>query len=216
MSLPKYINIHTHRIYPEQGDSLSITNKYEDFEKLNSGQLYSLGIHPWYIHDAEQQLAELSTEALKEQVNAIGECGLDKLQGADFALQQLVFRAQIAIANHLQKPLVIHCVRAYEETLSILQTAKVPVIFHGFNKNIHIAERILKRGYYLSFGCALLSSQSLASVFAAVSLEQIFLETDDADVAIKDIYKQAAALKNMNEADLVSELYNNYITIFRQ
>ena len=146
---------------------------------------------------------------------AIGECGLDKIKDTDFELQQRVFHEQILIANHVQKPLIVHCVKAFSETLELLRQAKVPVIFHGFNRKWEIAASILKMGYYLSFGKHLLINNSNAAmVLPLIASDRFFLETDNSGENITHIYKAAAAIRKTSEDALILQLQNNFKKVF--
>lgn len=148
-------------------------------------------------------------------VLAIGECGLDKVCTTSFSLQQQVFSAQVQSANEIGKPMIIHCVRAWEEVLHLLQQQRnrVPVIFHGFNKNRAIAQRIINRGYYVSFGKSL-EKLAIREVLAALPPDKIFLETDAAAVSIKSIYKWAADAFSIEINSLLLQIQKNAATVF--
>jgi TatD DNase family protein len=211
-----YIDIHTHQ---PRTSGLSVMNRYEGFELAVDGITCSMGVHPWYIQaDAHSiQLASLRQYAALPNVVAIGECGLDKATDKDWQLQGRVFAAQIALANELNKPLVVHCVRAYEEVLQMLKDTEVavPVIFHGFNKNVQLAERLVHAGYYLSFGAALLNEGSnAAKALTHIPLERIFLETDDSAVPIEQIYETAAGWLKTGQDALILQLQNNFHRVF--
>lgn len=210
-----YINIHNHK--PSFPGVWDIQNYFSNFENIIKPGNYSIGLHPWYINTVNwrEALKTLEKYSKSEQVLAIGECGLDKACDTDFTLQQQVFTAQVYWANEIKKPLIIHCVRAYEEVLYILKhnNNKVPVIFHGFNKNGMVAAKILLNGHWLSFGKALFQKKN-ASVFAGMPLEKIFLETDDSDLRIEEIYKQAAAIKNISTEELCLQIKKNIQTVF--
>ena len=208
-----YINIHTHK---QNSKTASIVNCLSHFSQLPASGFYSAGIHPWCINtETEKQFMELTLISNQANVVAIGECGLDKLCKTDFTLQEHYFIKQIQLANTLHKPLIIHCVRAYNEMMQILEQQKVqvPVIFHGFNKNKALAKELITKGYYLSFGKHL-QSTSVAETFKTLPLEQLFLETDDSDMEIEEIYKVAAALKNMDVAILCEQLTKNTLQVF--
>lgn len=208
-----YIDIHTHQQNPKTG---SIVNCLSNFNKLPASGFYSAGIHPWYINaETEKHFIELVSIGKQANVIAIGECGLDKLCTTDFVLQQQYFIKQIQLANTLQKPLVIHCVKAYNEVMRILKQQKiqVPVIFHGFNKNNTLANELIAKGYYLSFGRDLLKA-STADTFKKLPLEQVFLETDDSEMKIEEIYRVAADLKNIDIASLCEQLKKNAQLVF--
>lgn len=210
-----FINIHSHN---KRGiNEWCITNLYRDFEETKKQGHYSIGLHPWYIDEENWQrdIKALETYSNLETVLAIGECGLDKICKTDLSLQEEVFVRQIKLSNEINKPLIIHCVRAHEEILQLLkkQLNKVPVIFHGFNKHIILAEKILAAGHWLSFGTSLLH-KDMQSAFATIPPDKIFLETDDALISIENIYKTAAEIKKISIEELSSQLNKNLFNVF--
>ena len=180
---------------------------------------YSYGIHPWYIEKEtyEDQLRELKIMVHEKRCLAIGECGLDKLSKVDFELQEEVFIEQIKIANHIQKPLIVHCVKAFNELINCLNLNDnaVPVIVHGFNNNENIARILVNQGVYFSFGKALLGYESnAAKAIKNVGRKNFFLETDDADISIKYIYKKASELLGIDEEIIKQQLQGNFEKVF--
>ena len=191
-------------------------NVLKDFELLHSDGWYSAGIHPWYINkDIEEQLASLEKCTALKNVLAVGECGLDKVCETDFFLQQKIFSKEIQLANKIQKPIIIHCVKAFDETLHQLknENVNVPVIFHGFNKSKELANRIIDDGHYLSFGKHLLH-ENLHQIFSDISLQHVFFETDDTDIEISEVYKMAAEIKNISLETLIKKIAENFNEIF--
>lgn len=218
MQLPLYIDIHKHTAAePEQAETLRVYNRHDLFSDLPNENLYSIGLHPWYIKESEvnNQLALLRQAAENTNVIAIGECGLDAIKGAPFNLQQEVFEKEIAIANEIEKPLLIHCVRAFPQALALLKKAAVPVIFHGFNKKAVIANEIIAQGYYLSFGADLLKEISAAfNTFSAVPIDRFFLETDDKPIDIEQIYKAASFIRKTGEDVIILQVQENFKKVF--
>lgn len=210
-----YINIHSH-FPPVTGEwvlqNLDIPEPPEPLPGL-----YSMGIHPWYIHPDhwEKQLLSLRAYSTHPRVLAIGDCGLDKLSATGFSLQEQVFQAQVEWAISIGKPLVIHCVRAWEEVLKTLGEAAitVPVIFHGFAKNGPLARRLIERGYYISLGKALQHPEK-ELLLQVIPPEQLFLETDDAAISIGEIYTIAARALSIEHNSLVLQMQKNAATIF--
>lgn len=181
---------------------------------------YSYGIHPWYIEKDtyEDQLRELKIMVHEKRCLAIGECGLDKLSKVDFELQEEVFVEQIKIANYIQKPLIVHCVKAFNELINCLNLNDntVPVIVHGFNNNENIARILVNEGLYFSFGKALLGYESnAAKAIKNVGRKNFFLETDDADISIKYIYKKASELLGIDEEIIKQQLQGNFEKVFK-
>ena len=210
-----YIDIHTHK---KKSKKASIVNCLSHFSQLpESSGFYSVGIHPWYItEETEKQFLELCNLGEHTHVLAIGECGLDKVCETNFVWQKQYFIKQIQVAQNLHKPLIIHCVKAYQEVMLILEEQKVqvPVIFHGFNKkNQALAQTLISKGYYLSFGKPLLNS-AVGNTFKSIPIEKIFLETDDSDVDIEALYQVAANLKAMDLATLAEQLTQNAALVF--
>ena len=174
-------------------------------------------MHPWYLSDAID-IDKLQKAAIQPNILAIGECGLDKVCATDWNLQIRAFAQQIELANKIGKPIIIHCVRAWEEVMATLKQHKVsvPVIFHGFNKS-NIASRLIDNGYYLSFGKALLSNGSpAAEVISSIPANRYFLETDDSDISIADIYAAAATLRQTQPDDVILQLRHNFKTVFNR
>jgi TatD DNase family protein len=223
---PMLVNLHTHHLKTEI-DVRSIENIIVDIEfvdnienyGLDPSKYYSAGIHPWYIQENryEEQLYILDKLANNPQIKAIGEVGLDKVRGANFELQEKVFLSTIRTAERVGKPIIIHCVKSFSELLSIqkLVKPKVPLIIHGFNKNIELALDLISKGFYLSFGVDLLKNHALEEVLKNNPLEQLFLETDDKDVQISAVYTKAAEILKMDIAELEEVIFENYIVVFK-
>jgi len=210
-----FINIHSHHKAAE--NQFVIQNLSNNFEKKQEPGYYSAGLHPWYIDDGkwQQQFDVLKKISLQDNIIAIGECGLDRICRTDYTLQKEAFLAQLFLANEIKKPLIIHSVRAHEEILQLLKTKNntVPVIFHGFNKNIILAKKILDAGHWISFGKALISSK-LHEVFLEIPGDRYFLETDDAAFSIEQVYDSATAIKKISLEALDLQLRKNVQQVF--
>jgi TatD DNase family protein len=211
-----YINIHSHGT-PEM-DEKAILNLHNNFSRVVQAGYYSIGLHPWYIdtNTRNNQLASLKEWCLHPQVLAIGECGLDKVCTTNLLLQQEVFIEQMQVAHEIRKPLIIHCVQAYEELLYLLDKyrVKVPVVFHGFSKqSLPLAQKIIAKGHYLSFGKAL-RQEKMRVLLRALPQEKIFLETDDAVLPIKRVYEWAAAAFTISAESLSLQLQKNAALVF--
>ena len=177
-----------------------------------------MGIHPWYIDasNVQDELSKMKIASDQKNVLAIGECGLDRICETPFKLQESIFLAQILWANEIAKPIIVHCVRAFREAMVVFKMSNniMPVVFHGFNNNIGIANELLASGFYLSFGKALFNP-AMESVFSKIPSDKIFLETDDADFSIEDMYKKAAQIKNTSIEQLSLQIMQNSKTVFK-
>lgn len=210
-------NIHTHSGNQNTG-SFCIKNVHENFSLDLSGKSVSMGLHPWYIQTDtfEQQFLELKNNITQPGVLAIGECGLDKISHTDWDLQLMAFQRQVSLAEEMGKPLIIHCVKAFQEVLAHLRQVKVPVIFHGINNKFSRIQPVINAGYFLSFGKSLLCQDELMlETFRKTPLEQVFLETDDLQSDISEIYKLAAQIRQISEREIVLQLEKNFSNVFR-
>lgn len=179
-------------------------------EEKIPGHYFSVGIHPQNIHEQwENDLENLKIISQNPKCLAIGECGLDALVNIDENLQKKVFEAQILWANQIQKPIIIHCVKRFQELIPFQKIAKVPMIIHGFNKKKAIADEMLKHGFYLSFGKSVLHNLSLQTSLKEIPLEKIFLETDDADFDIAELHQKVAEIKEISVEEVQKVITKN-------
>lgn len=158
-------------------------------EPVPSEGVYSVGVHPWDASTAtEAHLQAVRSAAADSHVVAIGECGLDRLRGGDMARQMELFERQALIAEEVEKPLIVHCVRCYDELLRIHGKLRpnVPWILHGFRGKPEIARRLTDAGIYLSIG-EKFNSQSLT----AVPAEKLLVESDESALPIAEIASRA-------------------------
>ena len=185
------IDIHTHR----PTSAVTIT---------------AVGLHPW-----QAMAGVLPIEDQIRTTDAVGEIGLDKACGVDFEQQTAVFKAQLRLAEQYQKPVVLHCVRAFEEVMNALEkfTLKA-VIFHGFIGSSEQAERAVKKGYYLSFGARTERSKKAIEALRATPLDRLFVESDEAETPIEEIYALVARLRGVEVEALAAATRQNHARIF--
>ena len=214
--MTKYINLHTHK-FSNLLDVIEVVNQYP-WEFDASIPNYSIGIHPWYI---DENRLESDLEIIKEKLQlseclALGECGLDKRIEIPLELQISIFKKQLEIVKQTNKPIVLHCVAAYDEVITIKKEMKIenPMIIHGFSKNEQVAKSLLNNGFYLSFGKYLLRNPDLEKVFTFAPENQILLETDTIEESIYQVYKKAAFIKGISIEEVKAIIFNNFSRIF--
>lgn len=172
--------------------------------------IHTVGVHPW--HATECSLPTI--EAL-EAADAVGEIGLDKACGVDFEMQQALFAKQLELAERFEKPVVLHCVRAFEEVMTLLERHTLrAVLFHGFIGSREQAEKAVKKGYYLSFGARTEGSNKTIEALRETPLERLFVETDEADTTIEAMYLTIARLRGTEVEKLEEATAENYKRIF--
>lgn len=143
----------------------------------------ALGFHPQDVKaDWKEQWAviEHAIRAHKNEIVAIGEIGLDYYWDTTFkAEQHEVFRLQLALAQELNLPVMIHSREATEDTLNVLKTAHVHGVIHCFNGSREVAQQYLQMGFYLGIGGVLtFKNCKLSETLEVVPLDRIVLETD--------------------------------------
>jgi TatD DNase family protein len=223
MNLPQpgdYINIHTHDALPEEGIFIVenlMAHENHNPEKVTV-QAFTAGIHPWHLteNNREQLLEYIRKTTGKPNLIAFGEAGFDKLRGPSIELQRSTFAEQVRIADENLKPLVIHCVRAWDELLASHRNLKPqkPWLVHGFRGKKELASQLINRGMYLSFWFDFVMRPESAELIRYLPGDRIFFETDGADVSIKEIYKKVADDLKISENELKLILFSNYNELF--
>ena len=166
---------------------------------------FSIGVHPWYLtNDNKIAYVRYVTENIQNPgCRAVGECGLDKLCDTDFSLQKEAFEEMIKLSEQYNKPLIIHCVKAYNEIIQLHKISKPtqPWIIHGFRGKPQLALSLTQQGIYLSFG-ENYNEQSLA----VTPNEYIFIETDESNIFIGELYKKAARIKHLSTEQFIDTI----------
>ena len=208
-----FVDIHTHG--PLKG-SIGLRSYRLGIERpAEESGAYSLGIHPWDVCEVENE-RQLLVNLHTMECSAIGEIGLDKVCGADFARQIEMFEQQLIIASNRNLPIVIHCVKAQQEILNLLARCSTPaVIFHGFIGSPQQAEQLWQNGYYLSFGFGALKSPKTQEALRRCPAEYLFLESDTIEESIIVLYDKVAALRGVGVEEVRESIYNNYHRIFK-
>lgn len=197
-----FVDIHTHN-YTES-DAIAIRNlTFSEAENLFSSAeegLFSVGIHPWFAHEySQEQIVRMENWITNQHFFAVGECGLDKNSNASLALQLKVFEMQIILSEKYGKPLIIHCVGCFNELLDVKKRLN-PLqlwIIHGFRGKLQLAQQLLHAGCALSYG-AHFNPESVR----VTPLGKLFVETDESNLTIENIYQQIAVAKGCDVEEL--------------
>ena len=212
-----YINLHSHSVETEKNE----IQIHQLFPSQNAPEnLFSIGIHPWSIklEKMKDELMVVESLMLNKNCVAVGECGLDKKCETNFELQKLIFEKQIEIAKKYHKPLILHCVKAFSETLQILKKSNwnLPVLFHGFSGNQEIIKRYKNLDCYYSFGKSLFTINSKAiENLKYLKRSQIFFENDNSEIKISKVYSKAAEILQTKEEDLIEQINFNFEKVFK-
>ena len=206
------LDIHTHHKEGIPGEN--ILNVEPGLFEPAEGCYYSIGIHPWKVLETEpEDWKRLEDAAGHPSVLAIGEAGLDKLASADILLQKEVLIRQILLSESVGKPLVIHCVKAFNELIELKKRYRpqMPWVVHGFRNNLNIACRLMQEDIYFSLG-----EKYQPDVLQNVPLERLLAETDESPLDIRTVIGQMAEAKDVAVSFLCDRISENTRKIFFQ
>jgi TatD DNase family protein len=224
MTLPAntdYIDIHTHGAESRPG-FFSVENLMAHEETSPDpahGIAYSCGIHPWFLNEGnhEMLICKVRNTITRPAVIAVGEAGFDRIKGPPIELQRRVFEQQVLLAEEHLKPVIIHCVRSWDELLQAHKRIKpkMPWLVHGFRGNRELARQLLSKGLYISFWFDYIIRPESASLIRSLPTGRIFLETDGSGISIVDIYNKVSADLGIQVDCLKSIVFSNFNEFFK-
>jgi TatD DNase family protein len=228
----QYIDIHTHSSVQQDGVVAIVDttrpNEDERFDDthndmIESDRYVSVGIHPWDLYpsdnarvgyDIEAYWQRLTVRATHGSVVALGETGLDKitskrLQNLSLEIQTAWLYRHYCLSEELRKPMIIHCVRAYQEICMVRKkwNPQQVWILHGFIGTAVLAEQVIRAGCVLSFGMRSLLHNATACTLAMLPSGTFFFETDtDEKFRIADVYGRASQCRNSTLSELQRDI----------
>lgn len=214
----QYLDFHTHSMrHPNGGDIEEIVSLHLGKEKKH--RYFTVGLHPWWTEEpvSPEQRIQLEILLADPFCLAMGEMGLDNLKGPVITRQMEILRSQLAIASECRKPVIIHCVRAYDQLIRIKK--EFPEIpnwcIHGYGRHAILAKQLTDQGFYLSLMPGLPPAK-YTDLVAAIPRGRWFLETDSMpDTSIETVYLQASNWANVELPELCRQLLSNARDFFR-
>lgn len=192
------------------------------------------GISPNDIENINENDINKIEELCKssKKVVAVGEIGLDYYWNKENKeLQKEVFKKQIAIANKLELPIVIHSRDAYIDTIQVLKD--VPCnkkgVFHCCQLNLELIKDTLSLGYYISLAgaCTFKNAKNADEVIKQIPLKRLLIETDSPYLApepvrgtrndsrnVKIIAEKIAKVKEVPITEIAKTTYQNAERLF--
>ncbi len=200
--------------YKSSKKALEIAQKYNFYA--------SVGIHP--LSSTEKELSKIKKIALHPRNIAIGETGLDFYHQEDKS-QEKLFLEQLKIAKELQLPVIIHCRKAHNELLKILQGKEIKGVIHCFTGNWKQAEKYLEMGFYLGIN-GIIFKLDLYDIIKKTPLEKILLETDcpylgfsnkerNEPIFVKELAKKISEIKEIDLDEVIKITNQNAKKLFK-
>jgi TatD DNase family protein len=175
-----------------------------------------LGMHPWWLGRAEGNWAATLEAQLRSSHAAVGECGLDEaMKEADPAAQEAALQVHLRLARELDRPLVLHLVRAWGRLERMLDSETLPkrVMIHAFSGSPETAAALNRRGIHLSFAPLAQRSPRIQAALRAADPGLLLLESDASDAAEQRAFPawvaQAAACRGEDAEGLGARCAEN-------
>ena len=180
------LDIHTHKTGSDGILSLAPIDLLR-FPQSEGGRIYSVGFHPWTLSDSgpsEDDWELFKRVSERPDVVAIGECGLDLLKGPLLAVQMNVFVRQAERASEVGKPVVIHCVKAYQQIIGLRKELRPATAWaiHGFRGKATVARMLAGAGFWFSVG-----ERFNPDALAEIPRDRLLCETDESEMPAIEI-----------------------------
>ncbi len=177
----------------------------------------SIGIHPWYVNDANSTWETTMCEILSAHPTImVGEVGLDKFH-PNMTRQIEIFTAQLNIAAQFRRPVHLHCVGAWDKILHIFKTHKgaMPpaIVAHAFSGDPAQIQTLVDK-YNMYFSYSTTKNDKDAARIIATPQNRILVESDTFDshdeISILDsAIHNIAALRECTHEEMSNQLYKN-------
>jgi len=215
------IDLHAHPNPAKQDGRAIISLSIGDEDFLSSPLLkegstipLSIGLHPWHVDEERtaQACPDLIPWLSLPQVVAVGEAGIDRLHGGQMDLQLEVFEMQARLAAEMKKPLIVHCVKAFDEVIRLHKTRfpHEPWVIHAFRGKAEQARQLLREGFFLSFG-EHFNDEGLR----LCPPDRLFIESDESTIGIDTLYARAAMLRGIGAEELKEQVSKNIKSLIK-
>ena len=144
----------------------------------------AVGSHPDVADEVNEEVLEEYRRLCKlnPKIKAIGEIGLDyHYEDIPREIQLKAFRAQMALAQELGLPVIVHERDAHEDGMAVVREfPEVKGVFHCYSGSAEMAKELVKMGWYIGFTGVLTfkNARKAVEVAASIPLDRIVLETD--------------------------------------
>ena len=144
----------------------------------------AVGSHPDAADEVGKTVLDEYRRLAREnpKIKAVGEIGLDyHYEDIPREIQKRAFRAQMALAEELRLPVIVHEREAHQDGMDIVsEFPAVTGVFHCYSGSLEMAKWLISRGWYIGFTGVLTfkNARKALEVAAGIPLDRIVLETD--------------------------------------
>ena len=207
MIAPRFFDAHSHLQDPRVGDPAALLERARaagvehvvccgtgpgDWEAVlalaaaHETVVPMLGLHPWRVAEAGPGWAARLEALLAGSRAGLGECGLDFAREGDPEGQIATLRVQLRLARALDRPLALHCVKAWGPLLALLREEGLPgpgALVHAYSGSAEIARDLQGLGVHLSFAGNVDRPGARRALEAARAVDpaRLLLESDTPD-----------------------------------
>jgi TatD DNase family protein len=177
------------------------------------------GLHPWYVGGRSADWLTSLETFLDNQPSGVGEIGLDRwIQDRDEAAQEDAFRVQLALAKEKRRPVMIHCLRAWDQLMAVLRSdglLPAGMLIHAYGGSADLVGELVKMGAYFSFAGSVLEEKRTKAreALLAVPKDRLLLETDSPDLLPPAGYRLT---DERNEPANLGEILRGVATILNE
>jgi TatD DNase family protein len=199
---------------------------------------FAVGLHPLDVEELwhEGRVEEIRSFALSDsRVVAIGETGLDFFKASNQQQQMKAFEAQLAIAQELDRPVIIHCRDAAAPMADLLRNfwqrqGSVKGVMHCWGGTPEETRWFLDLGFYISFSGTVTFKKAIQIQESArmVPSDRLLVETDCPFLApvpkrgekrnepayVRYVAEQVAQLRGISLENLATQTTDNACQLF--
>ena len=191
---------HLHNIERYRGDStvIAVRSLMPGEEPDDRSDYFTVGIHPMEPDHTVEELEQLA-QRVGSQLIGIGECGWDGRSPLSMERQTELVRAQIRLADRLGLPIIYHVVGGWHLLLSERKAHPEGIwIVHGFRGKPALLRQLEEADIRVSL--------HPKYHWEAVPTLPFFLETDDSDTPLSEVYERAARTQSISKEELSERL----------
>jgi len=214
-----YIDIHTH--HTETGEPVfSIRNVFHsDYPEVPGNTAFSIGLHPWHLSsESNTSTWNILQEAVKHPyLAAIGETGLDKAIKTPLEIQEERFRLHVKASEEHNLPLIIHCVKAYNEIILLKRklNPSSPWIIHGYHGSGQLTGDLVQEGFYLSLNEWIIKNPEQGKkMLKEIPPDRLFLETDEYTLPVSRLYQFISGCYGIPLDNFKEIIFGNFMKVF--